>query len=184
MSMTTGTVAPPSNALEVSAAIRRGVASLARRLRAERPEHGVSLAKLSVLGRLHRLSSMSAAELAGRERIQPQSLTRLVADLEQGGFIRRRDDETDGRRVLIDLTASGKDLLTRDMRQRDAWLALAMSSELTATEQEVLRLAAHLMERLADARGATVERRSTLNSRSPEIEASVQTTLRLRRTHP
>ncbi len=158
--MTTGPLPAAPTALELSAAIRRGVASLARRLRGERLERGVSLAKLSVLGRLYRLGSMSAAELASRERIQPQSLTRLVANLEEGGFIKRRDDETDGRRVLIDITASGKEILLRDMRQRDAWLALAMSSELTATEQELLRLAASLMERLADAQSATALRKS------------------------
>ena len=63
---------------------------------------------------------MSAAELAARERIRPQSLTRLVAQLEQSGYIKRRDDESDGRRVLIDITTSGKDVLIRDVRQRDA----------------------------------------------------------------
>jgi DNA-binding MarR family transcriptional regulator len=151
---------PPVPAvLELSAVVRRGVAGLARRLRGERPEHGVSLAKLSVLGRLYRLGPMSAVDLARRERIQPQSLTRLIAELEQGALIKRRDDETDRRRVLIELTAGGREVLLRDVRQRDAWLALAISSELSGTEQELLRLAAQLMERLADAQSATALRR-------------------------
>jgi len=144
--------------LELSAAVRRSVASLARRLRRERLEHGVSLAKLSVLGRLLRVGPTSAADLARRERIQPQSLTRLIAELEQGGLIKRRGDETDGRRVLIELTWGGKEVLLRDVRQRDVWLALAISTELSGTEQELLRLAAQLLERLADAQGATALR--------------------------
>jgi hypothetical protein len=41
-------------------------------------------------------------------------------------------------------------MLTHDMHQRDAWLAKAMES-LSVTERELLRLAAQLMERLADA---------------------------------
>jgi DNA-binding MarR family transcriptional regulator len=167
--------------LEVSAVVRRGVASLARRLRGERPEHGVSLAKLSVLGRLYRLGPMSAVELASRERIQPQSLTRLIAELEQGGFIKRRDDETDGRRVQIELTPGGKDVLLRDLRQRDAWLALAMSSELSETEQQLLRLAAQLMERLADAQGATALRRTTSGSSPPSEERAISAPTKQRR---
>jgi hypothetical protein len=41
-------------------------------------------------------------------------------------------------------------MLTRDMQQRDAWLAGAMAAELSVTERELLRLAAQLLERLAD----------------------------------
>jgi DNA-binding MarR family transcriptional regulator len=151
--MTPGSPPNPSGPLELSATVRRAVTSLGRRLRGERPEHGVSLARLSVLGRLYRLGPTSAATLASQERIKPQSLTRLLANLEQRGFIKRRPDESDGRRALIEITPGGKEVLTRDMRQRDAWLALAMSTELSATEQELLRIAAPLLERLADAEG-------------------------------
>ena len=97
---------------------------------------------------------MNAAELAGQERIKPQSLTRLLNDLDERGLIKRRPDESDGRRLLIEITAAGREILTRDTKQRDTWLAVALSNELSATEQEMLRLAAHLMERLADANGA------------------------------
>ncbi len=152
--MTATSPATLTGPLELSTQIRRAVASLARRLRAERPEHGVSLGKLSVLGRLYRQGPMSAAELAGHERIKPQSLTRLLNGLDGRGLIKRRADENDGRRLLIEITAAGREILTRDTRQRDAWLAVALSNELSATEQEMLRLAAHLMERLADADGA------------------------------
>jgi DNA-binding MarR family transcriptional regulator len=148
--MTTGSPSSAPGPLELSATVRRAVASLARRLRGERPEHGVSLAKLSVLGRLYRLGPTSAAVLAAQERIKPQSLTRLLATLELRGFIRRRPDETDGRRLLIEITPTGKDVLVRDMRQRDAWLALAMVNELSPTEQELLRIVSPLLERLAD----------------------------------
>ncbi len=127
---------------------------------------------------------MSAAELAARERIRPQSLTRLVAQLEQSGYIKRRDDESDGRRVLIDITTSGKDVLIRDVRQRDAWLALAISTELTATEQELLRLAAQLMEKLADAQGAPALRRAMAEPRSKTADGSAPVPVRQRKAHP
>jgi DNA-binding MarR family transcriptional regulator len=138
------------NVLEVSSTVRRAVATLGRRLRAERSAHGLSLTKLSILGHLYRKGSMTAVELAALERVQPQSLTRVLAELARGGLVSRRTDLKDGRRVLLDITGDGRTLLTHDMQQRDAWLAKAMS-DLSATERELLRLAAQLMERLADA---------------------------------
>ena len=138
------------NSLELSSFVRRAVGALGRRLRAQRPADGLSLTKLSLLGHLYRTGSMSAAELAALERVQPQSLTRVLAELVASGFISRRADAKDGRRLLLDITGDGRAMLTRDMQQRDAWLAKAMADELSATERELLRLAAQLMERLAN----------------------------------
>lgn len=138
------------NGLEVSSAVRRAVSALGRRLRAERSANGLSLTKLSILGHLYRKGSLSAVELAALERVQPQSLTRVLAELTGSGLVSRRADVQDGRRVLLDITGEGRTLLSHDMEQRDAWLARAME-DLSATERELLRLAAHLMERLADA---------------------------------
>jgi len=138
------------NSSEVASVVRRAVGALGRRLRAERPANSLSATKLSLLGQLYRRGSTSAAELAELERVQPQSLTRVLAELAEAGLISRRADARDGRRQLLDISAEGRAALTGDMQQRDAWLAKAMADELSATEQEVLRLAAKLLERLAD----------------------------------
>jgi len=138
------------DALEVASVVRRAVGALSRRLRGERAPNGLSLTKLSVLGRLYRQGSLSAAELAGLERIQPQSLTRVLAELAEDGFVSRRPDAKDGRRLLIDITGDGRSVLTRDMQQRDSWLAKVIDAELSVTERELLRLAANLLDRLAD----------------------------------
>ena len=53
--------------------------------------------------------------------------------------------------ILLGLTGAGLDALRRDMSARDSWLAQAMEANLTGTELEVLRLAAGLLERVADA---------------------------------
>jgi DNA-binding MarR family transcriptional regulator len=135
--------------MEISSSVRRAVGALSRRLRAECPENGLNLTKLSLLGHLHQKGSLSAAQLATLEHVQPQSLTRVLAELVAEGLVSRRADATDGRRLLLDITGGGRDLLARDVQQRDAWLAKAMA-DLSVTERELLRLAAHLMERLAD----------------------------------
>ncbi|MGW7609452.1 MarR family winged helix-turn-helix transcriptional regulator [Streptomyces sp. NPDC054766] len=137
-----------------SAEIRQGVIRLARRLSAERPADGLSLNKSSVLGHLRRNGPMPAGALAAADHQQPQSLTRVFADLEQEGLISRTRDMHDGRQRVVQLTEAGREALARDMAQRDAWLDIALV-DLTETERQVLLLAARLMNRLADS-SATV----------------------------
>jgi DNA-binding MarR family transcriptional regulator len=133
--------------IDEAAVVRRSVAGLARRLRAERPERSVSLATLGLLGSLHRHGAMAPGELAALERIRPQSLTRTLAALEGQRLVTRGPDPGDRRRVIVELTRAGRETLARDMRQRDAWLALAMT-RLTPAERGLLRLAAGLMDRI------------------------------------
>jgi len=138
------------NSFEAASNLRRAVGALGRRLRAERPAHTLSVTKLTLLGHLYRRGAASAAALAALEKVQPQSLTRVVAELAGEGLISRRPDPEDGRRQLLEITGEGRAALTGHMQTRDAWLAKAMEAELSDTEQELLRLAAKLLERLAD----------------------------------
>jgi DNA-binding MarR family transcriptional regulator len=149
---------PDDLLLPTATSVRRGVTRLSRRLRAERPERGETLLRLSVLSHLYRRGPLSPGALAAAERLQPQSLTRTLTGLEQDQLISRHADAVDRRRSVLAITEDGREALRRDMRQRDSWLALAMAAELTPTEQEVLRLAGGLMERLAESDGASALR--------------------------
>jgi DNA-binding MarR family transcriptional regulator len=140
---------PDEQLLQTAAAVRRGAGLLARRLRVERPEPGETLLRLSVLTHLHGRGPMTPGALAAADRLQPQSLSRTLAGLESDRLISRTADGQDRRRSVVAITRAGEDVLRRDYRQRDSWLALAMAG-LTPTEREVLRLAGELMERLAD----------------------------------
>jgi DNA-binding MarR family transcriptional regulator len=137
--------------IDDASVIRRGVNRLDRRLRSEGPHDGLALGKLSILGHLSRAGgTMTPTELAAADRLQPQSVTRVLAELEGDGLVARRTDGTDGRRFRITITAAGRSALRRDMHQRDEWLARVMKQTLSTTEQGVLRLAGELMDRLAD----------------------------------
>jgi DNA-binding MarR family transcriptional regulator len=143
----------PAHDTRVAAAtdVRRGVINLARRLRLERNEVGLTAQELSVLGHLHRRGALTPGELAAAERVQPQSLTRTLAALETAGLLSREPDPADRRRSLLAIAEHGQAALRTEMDQRDAWLAAAMAAELTTTEIGLLRLAGSLLERLADA---------------------------------
>ena len=132
-----------------TALIVRGVLRLGRRLRSERVG-AVSLSALGMLSTLHRAGPMPAARLAQAERLQPQSLSRLIAQLEREGLIKRRPGEKDRRTLILEITAAGRQILSRDMAARRAWLEGAMRRVLVPGERELLAHAAVAMLRLAD----------------------------------
>jgi len=135
----------------LAAALRVSVARLNRRLRSERdPANELSLGQLSVLGALFRSGACSIGELAAQERVQPPSMTRTVNCLEEGGYVERRAHATDRRQVVVALADKGAETLAADRKRRDAWLAQRLR-ELTTEERSVLRHAAPIIERLANA---------------------------------
>ncbi|HEX6149351.1 MarR family transcriptional regulator [Nocardioides sp.] len=129
--------------------LRLSVMRLRRRLAAERhPDNDLSLTAMAVLGSLHRNGDLTIGELATLEMVQPPSMTRTVTCLEESGYVVRRAHETDGRQVVVSLTATGRSTLAADRRSRDAWLARRLA-ELTPSERAVLREAAPILERLS-----------------------------------
>ncbi|WP_329004083.1 MarR family transcriptional regulator [Kribbella sp. NBC_00709] len=129
--------------------IRTSLFRLVRRLRQERPEGELSYSQLNVLGWLEREGPMSNADLAAAERVAPQTMMRATADLVNAGFISRADNPGDRRQVLLKITTPGVTLVREDRRRRDTFLAKAMDATLTPTEQDLLHLAARLMDKLS-----------------------------------
>jgi DNA-binding MarR family transcriptional regulator len=129
--------------------LRTTVMRLARRLRKQRTESALSLGQIAALGTLDRHGPMTPGELAGHERVQPPSMTRILSGLESEGLVTRVPHATDRRQVVMDVSPAGKALLRDDRRQRDAWLAQRMR-DLTNEERDVLRQAATVLDKLAD----------------------------------
>ena len=128
--------------------LRLAVMRFSRRLRNQRVDTSVTLSHLAALSTLKRHGPMSPGELAGHERVQPPSMTRVVVALEGMGLVTRSPHPTDGRQVVIDLTPAAEDLLGAEARAREAWLS-GMLGQLTAEERAVLREAAVIMDKLA-----------------------------------
>ena len=128
--------------------LRLAVMRLSRRLRNQRVDTSVTLTHLAALSTLKRHGRMSPGELAGHERVQPPSMTRVVGALEGMGLVTRSPHPTDGRQVVIDLTPAAEDLLGAEARAREAWLTDTLE-QLSAQERTVLREAAVIMDKLA-----------------------------------
>jgi DNA-binding MarR family transcriptional regulator len=127
--------------------LRVVLGQLVRRLRAERT---FPLAHAAVLSRLDREGPQSVSDLAGAERVRPQSMAQTVADLEAGGLVARRPDPGDRRRALVELTDSGLATLEADRRRKEGWLASAIEQDLTPEQQTLLRDAVDLLRQLAE----------------------------------
>ena len=133
---------------QLASELRVALMRLARRLRAERPNNDVTLSQISVLGVLERQGPANLAELSARERVQPPSMRRTTAALEERGLITRGCDPADRRHVVFALSMAGHELLREDRRRREAWLAEQLAT-LTEQERAVLRAVAPLLDRLA-----------------------------------
>ena len=133
--------------------LRISVSRLARRLRVERiglgeTEAVLSDIQLAALAALERHGSMTPGELADHEKVQPPSMTRVIAVLEERGLVLRAPHATDRRQVMLTVTGEGKQLVQRVRRRRDAWLAQRLQ-ELTPQERKVLGAAAPVLEKLS-----------------------------------
>lgn len=131
-------------------AIARGVLALARSLRTERPAKSAKLPAISILSTLYRSGPLTASRLAAEERLQPQSLTRLIGELEANGWIARTRSTIDRREISIALTRRGRRVLANDMQARRMWLEGAMAAALTQSERDMLLQASGAMLKLAD----------------------------------
>jgi DNA-binding MarR family transcriptional regulator len=139
----------------LATSLRISVSRLARRLRAERIDPGggvpvLSDTQFSTLAALERCGPMTPGELADYEKVQPPSMTRVIAALDGWGLVTRAPHATDRRQVVLTLTGEGRDLVNRTRRRREAWLARRLT-ELTPAERATLRAAAPILEKLSQA---------------------------------
>jgi DNA-binding MarR family transcriptional regulator len=143
------TAATRLTAAELSAALRPSLLRLTRILRNQRVDVSVTLTQLSAMGTLRKKGPISAGDLAAFERVQPPSMTKVLAGLEEKGLVRRDAHPTDRRQAIIALTDAGVELLDSERRQRDAWLSQRLA-RLTPEERALLRDVIPVLDKLAE----------------------------------
>jgi DNA-binding MarR family transcriptional regulator len=127
--------------------LRLAVLRLSRRLR-QQAAGGITPSQLSALSTVAKRGEISLGELAGIERIAPPTMTRIVARLEERGWLERRVDSSDRRVAKVAVSESGQLLLEETRGRRDAFLAARLQS-LSPEELDVLERAVPVLERLA-----------------------------------
>src|SRR5215472_6834751 len=135
----------------LATALRISVSRLARRLRVERQAEGLaslSDTQLAALAVLDRHGAMTPGELADHEKVQPPSMTRVIAALEERGLVMRAPHATDRRQVVLTVTEQGRAVVQELRQLREAWLALRLH-DLSPQERGILRSAAPILEKLS-----------------------------------
>ena len=135
---------------DLVARLRLGVLRLSRRLRQQSGD-AITPSQLSVLAKVERSGPISLGDLAVSEAVQPPSITRIVAALEDTGLVTRRTDAKDRRSSVVVVTAAGRRRLARIRSNRDAWLACRLA-ELSPAERSALERALPILERLVEDR--------------------------------
>lgn len=136
-------------ATRLALALKRLKARL--REEAQATTSGLSLSQLSILQRLRCKGPTTASELATAEHVSQQAIAQIVAHLKSAGLIDTTPDPTDGRKTLISITDTARQLHASMVASRNAWLVRAIDVTLDYDERAALETAIDLLERLADA---------------------------------
>lgn len=125
---------------------------LARRLRQQSSDGDVSPSMLSVLVSVDASKSLTLGELAEIERVQPPTISRVIARLEDRGLVSREADSGDRRVARVRLTSTGARFVARSRMRKNAYLARRVRS-LDPDEVRKLEDALPVLEKLLGERG-------------------------------
>ncbi len=124
---------------------------LARELRKETEQFGVTARQVTLLALVQHSPGLTLRALADAEAISAPALSGQIDRLEEAGLLVRIRSEVDRRRVGLELTPEGTRLLRFVRERRTAWLAERLSGlepdELSAIDAAIAPLLRLLGER-------------------------------------
>ncbi|MBF6211722.1 MarR family transcriptional regulator [Nocardia puris] len=135
----------PSDVRTLAGELSLAVVRLTRHLRGRRADSQISLTQLSALATLSRDGAMTPGALAAKERVQPPSMTRVIASLVDIGLVKREPHPTDGRQIIVSLSAAGRALIADEASAREAWMTEQLST-LSEEQLAVLSRAVSIMK--------------------------------------
>jgi DNA-binding MarR family transcriptional regulator len=125
------------------------IVRLTRHLRGRRLDATVSLTQLSALATLSREGPITPGALAAKERVQPPSMTRVIASLADIGLVDRHPHPTDGRQVIVSLSEAGRVLIANEATARKAWMTERLGT-LEPDQLETLRKAIDIFAEIVE----------------------------------
>ncbi|WP_039795108.1 MarR family winged helix-turn-helix transcriptional regulator [Nocardia araoensis] len=137
----------PSDVRALAGELSLAVVRLTRHLRGRRADSQISLTQLSALATLAREGAMTPGALAAKERVQPPSMTRVIASLTDLDLVERNPHPTDGRQIIVSLSPAGRALIADEASAREAWMTERLST-LTEEQLVVLTRAVAIMKQI------------------------------------
>jgi len=130
--------------------LRVALGRIVRRIKQGKVVGELTQPESSVLARLERDGAATPGVLADLERIRPQAMGVTLAGLVERGLVARRPDETDGRKVLMSITAAGRRIILDRRSHTTGRIAAALAGQFTDIERKQLVAAIPLLERLGE----------------------------------
>jgi DNA-binding MarR family transcriptional regulator len=106
--------------------------------------------QIAVILRLERDGPATVSSLARAEGMRPQSMSAVIAPLEEMGFVAGAADTNDGRKTLMSLTKACKKRIEDGRAARQDWLTQAIQQKLSPQEQKKLSSAIHLLAKITE----------------------------------
>jgi DNA-binding MarR family transcriptional regulator len=131
----------------VAADLRPVLLRLARELRKETEQLGITARQATLLWLVKRSPGLSLAELAAEEGISPPAMSGHVDRLERSKLLERVRSSEDRRRVGLRLTDEGERLMRRVRARRTTWLAGRLQA-LHPNDLEAIEAAVPALRRL------------------------------------
>jgi DNA-binding MarR family transcriptional regulator len=128
--------------------LRVALARLSRRMRRHEMA-GLTPTQLAALSTVERAGPLRLGDLAAAEGIAPSTLTRIVAVLEELGYVRRDADPKDARASTLAVTARGHDTIER-LRDEGTVMLTESLQLLSAAQRAALGAALPALEALAE----------------------------------
>ena len=135
------------NAELIASELRPVLLRVARELRKETEQLGITGHQATLLWLVKRSPGLSLAELAAEEGISAPAMSGHVDRLERAGLIERVRSTEDRRRVGLELTDDGAKLLRRIRARRTGWLTTRLRG-LDPTDLEALEAALPALRRI------------------------------------
>lgn len=132
---------------EIAALLHEQFARLARQLRTIELPQGITPERLSALSVIDKRGPISVTALADTELVRPATMSRMVTALVEEGLVKRSEDKSDGRGVLVSTTPKGRRAYQRAHEQRLQHFAAVLSA-LGNDQLEAMRSLTASLERL------------------------------------
>jgi MarR family transcriptional regulator, lower aerobic nicotinate degradation pathway regulator len=134
--------------------IRRLVRLLRLTDRATQSETGLSGAQLFVLHELSKTSGLSLSDLAERTLTDQSSVSVVVTRLVESGYVTRDRDKLDGRRLVLNLTKTGRAIADKSPTVAQEKIIDALEKISPAERRRFADTFVRLIEEMGVARGA------------------------------
>lgn len=135
-------------ASKLAAELRTTFGHLKRKVRQQGGQNDFTSSQIAVILRLEKDGPATVSSLAKAEGMRPQSMSAVIAPLEEMGFVAGAADPKDGRKTLMSLTKACKKSIEAGRAARQDWLAQAIQQKLSTQEQKQVSSAIHLLARL------------------------------------